>query len=421
MKDTGEKILLKNTSMLYLMTIAKYVFPLLLFPYLTRVLTPGYYGIITYMTSITSYLSILIDFGFNFSATRKIAQRKNDADFITKIYASVIQGKVMLALLGGVVVLVVMPFISILRENATLLTLYYLSTFLLAFLPDFVYRGMEQMQGITLRYVISKAITTALTLLIVKGPQDILWIPVLNAAGNLVALLFAWMNIKKVYRVMYKPVPLKQSLAEIKESTVFFISTFASTAFTAANTLFMGFVNMSEAQIAYWGVAFQLISVVMSLYEPITSSIYPRMVISKSINIVKKILCIIQPLIVCGLIFCYFAAPLLIRIVAGAGYEDAIPIFRYMLPVLFFSFPAQILGFPVLGALKKENLATRATVVAAFFHIAGLFLLVATGKFSLLAIALLRSCTELLFMLVRICYTWGNRALLQSRSKGESL
>ena len=40
MKDSGKAIVLKNTIMLYAMTAAKYIFPLLLFPYLTRALTP---------------------------------------------------------------------------------------------------------------------------------------------------------------------------------------------------------------------------------------------------------------------------------------------------------------------------------------------------------------------------------------------
>lgn len=416
--NKSNKILAKNTSMLYLMTIAKYVFPLLLFPYLTRVLTPSYYGIITFMTSITSYLSILIDFGFNFSATRKIAQNKTDTAFVNRVYASVVQGKVILALAGGIVVLCIAPFIAILRENPLLLLFYYLSVVLLAFLPDFIYRGMEQMQGITFRYVLSKAITTVLTLLIVKGPQDILLVPLLNGAGNMVAILFTWVNIKRTYQVKYKPVSLRQSFSDLKESTVFFISTFASTAFTAANTLFMGFVNMPAAQIACWGVAFQLISVVMSLYEPITSSVYPRMVLSKDFGIIKKILLIIQPLIICGLVFCYFTAPLLIKIVAGVGYEEAIPVFRYMLPVLFFTFPAQLLGFPVLGALKKEKYATRATVLAAIFHISGLIVLCACGYFSLISLAVLRSCTEFIFMLARVQYVWKNRKLMVPIEKG---
>ncbi len=399
-----EKIVLKNTFLLYLMTIAKYVFPLLLFPYLTRILGAEKYGIVTYMTAVASYVSLVIDFGFNFSATRKISKCRDDRQAIASVYASVVQAKVMLGLLSGVGVVVLVPFIPILRENLSILIAYYISTVILAFLPDFIYRGIEQMQGVTMRYVLSKAITTALTLLLVKGPDHLLLVPIFNGVGNLVSVMFTWIHLKKSIGVTFHFEPFRCALLEIKESSVFFISTFASTAFTLANTLFMGIVNLSETDIACWGVAFQLISIVMSLYEPITTSIYPRMVSSKNLKLIRTALFLVMPVILAGIVFCYFMAPILVAIVAGTGYDTSVDIFRIMLPVLLFTYPAQLLGFPVLGAVNKEKYATSSTVMSAVFHIAGLFFLIASQSFTLVSVAILRSMTEFVFMVLRICF-----------------
>lgn len=399
-----EKIVLKNTILLYLMTIAKYVFPLLLFPYLTRVLKAESYGVVTYMTSVASYVSLIIDFGFNFSATRKISKNRNNLQEITKIYASVVQAKVILGILSGLIVMAVVPFIPILRKNIGVLIAYYLSTVSLAFLPDFIYRGMEQMQGVTIRYVVSKVVTTVLTLLFVKGPEQLLLVPVFNGVGNVCSIVFTWFDLKKSFGIVYRVQPLKTSITEIKDSGIFFISTFASTAFTLANTLFMGVVEISEADIACWGVAFQFISIVMSLYEPITTSLYPRMIASKNLKLVKVALVVILPVIVVGITACYFLAPWLVNIVAGEGYSSAVPIFRLMLPVLLFTYPAQVLGFPVLSAINKEKYATKTTVIAAVFHVVGLLVLVIANRFTLIMVAILRSITELVFMLMRVYY-----------------
>lgn len=401
-KDGG--ILAKNTSMLYLMTIAKYIFPLLLFPYLTRVLTVNYYGIITYMTSVANYISIVIDFGFNFSATRKIAQNKNNTEKIKEIYTSVIIAKLALALCSGIAVGAISPFIPILRDNINVLLAYYFSTAVLAFLPDFVYRGFEQMQGITLRYVISKVITTVLTILMVKGPEQILLVPIFNGIGNLFSIFFTWAHLKKFFDISFKKIKLQFCFNEIRDSSVFFVSTFASTAFTLANTLFMGIVVMSESDIACWGVAFQLITIAMSLYEPITSSLYPRMVQSRNLKIIRIAIVLVLPVIIVGIIICYFGASLFVNIVAGAGYEAAVPVFQIMLPVLLFTYPAQILGFPVLGAVHQEKYATRATVISAVFHIFGLIVLALTHSFTLISVAILRTCTEFVFMIFRVKY-----------------
>lgn len=399
-----ENIVLKNTFLLYFMTIAKYVFPLLLFPYLTRILGTEKYGIVTYMTAVASYVSLVIDFGFNFSATRKISKCRDDRQSVVSVCASVVQAKIMLGLLSGVGVAVLVPFISILRENLAVLIAYYISTVILAFLPDFIYRGIEQMQGITIRYVLSKAVTTVLTLLLVKGPDHLILVPIFNGVGNIVSVIFTWIHLKKSIGITFRFESFRRALSEIKESSVFFVSTFASTAFTLANTLFMGIVNLSETDIACWGVAFQLISIVISLYEPITTSIYPRMVSSKNLKLIHKALFLALPVILVGIIFCYIMAPILVDIVAGSGYDAAVDVFRIMLPVLIFTYPAQLLGFPVLGAVNKEKYATTSTVVAAIFHIIGLVLLILSRSFTLVSVAILRSMTEFIFMILRIIF-----------------
>ena len=57
---------LSNTIMLYIMSIAKLIFPLLTLPYLTRVLSSDAYGFVSYVKSCMVYIQLLVDFGFNF-------------------------------------------------------------------------------------------------------------------------------------------------------------------------------------------------------------------------------------------------------------------------------------------------------------------------------------------------------------------
>ena len=64
----------KNTFMLYLMNIAKMVFPLVTLPYLTRVLSVPVYGVVTYVKAVMQYMQLLLAFGFALSATRDIVE-----------------------------------------------------------------------------------------------------------------------------------------------------------------------------------------------------------------------------------------------------------------------------------------------------------------------------------------------------------
>lgn len=62
--------LIQNTSMLYLLSAAKMLFPFLTFPYLTRVLSVDGYALIVYVKAVMQYMQLWVDFGFILSATK---------------------------------------------------------------------------------------------------------------------------------------------------------------------------------------------------------------------------------------------------------------------------------------------------------------------------------------------------------------
>lgn len=45
----------------------------------------------------------------------------------------------------------------------------------------------------------------------------------------------------------------------------------------------------------------------------------------------------------------------IVRIINGPNYDEAAEVLRYLVPVLFFSFPGMLIGWPVLGAIDKAS------------------------------------------------------------------
>lgn len=402
---------LNNTFMQYVMTFAQYIFPLLTFPYLTRILEPELYGVITYLTATITFFQIFVDYGFNLSATKEIALNQNDREKIGKILGSTIQAKGILVCSSLVVYSIVIFFIPILQQNILLSYLYMGTVILSIGLPDFLFRGLERMAIITNRFLVSKTITTALTFLMVQSKEDIIWVPLLNIIGSIVAIILTWHQINRKLKIRIYFSSIVVVLNSIKSSTVYFVSTFATTAFGITNTFMLGVMQLPLNEVAYWSVSYNLIGMAQSLYTPITNSLYPHMVARRDFKLVKKILYIFMPLIILTLLFVWGFSNIIISIIAGNQYLDASPIFRALLPLLLFSFPAMLLGFPVLGAIGKVKETTTTTLISALFHIAGLLILVAMGYFTLLNIAILRSLTEFLLMSTRIFYILRMKSL----------
>lgn len=397
--------LISNTIMLYIMTAGKYLLPLVTLPYLTRVLTPKYYGITTYMTSTMTYFQVLIDFGFIYSATREASLFRENKRKLGEILSETIVAKLLLCIVGFFIMLIMVPFVTIMRENFPLTVLYFLSVAVTIFIPDYIYRGIEKMEIVSIRFILARLVSTILTFILIKSSDDLILMPVLLICGNLAAVIFSFVYLYREEDVTLVAIRWCNVIDSIKSSSVFFVATFATTAFGATTTFLMGVRNLSAittAEIAFWGLAYQIICTIEMLYDPIISSIYPHMVKTKDYSIIKKALLIFMPLILLGVIVCYLLADYGMNLAGGPEYIEAAPIFRILLPLLLFSFPAQLLGFPLLAPIGKEKMASISTVISAVFHVSGLIALIVVGKFTLINIAILRTCTNVVLLSSRV-------------------
>lgn len=401
---SSNKTFAKNTFFLYIMTGAKFVLPLIITACLTRRLGPDAYGVISYLTPVMGYFILLFDFGFNFSATKKIAQHRADPVLIEKTIAAVYTAKILLVLAGFLPLMLLLLCIDLLRQYVLLTVLYYLSTAAQIFIPDFLYRGLEKMEGVTIRYILAKLITAVLIFLAVRDDGGLILVPLAYLIGTVAAALHTNHHmVKKLgYRVALGG--LREAAAELRESGIYFVSTFASTALSVTSTFVMGIVGMPTAQIAYWGVAFQVGQAVQAMYDPITTSIYPHVAGKRDHKFVLRITLCLLPLVAAGCVLLYCLAGLAVKIIAGSAYLAAVPVLQALTPMLLFSFVAQMLGFPLLGALGRERQASFTTLVAAGAQILGLVGLALSHHFTLLSLALLRNVTELIFMILRIYF-----------------
>ena len=398
---------LHNTVMLYIMNIAKLIFPLLTLPYLTRILSVESYAVVTYVKSVMTYVQLIIDFGFILSATKDIVNAGDNKHEIGEITGNVILGKAMLSV-GAFIILIIMTIsIDILKQNVLYTFLSFIYVALSIFLVDFLFRGLEKMHIITMRYLITRCITTSLTFICIHSDTDLLMVPVLEIIGNLVAVIWVGLEIKKL-GIKVGIQSLQTSLKMLKDSFTYFVSNMASTAFGALNTLLVG-IFLSSQDVAFWGLAMQLVNAVQALYTPVTNGVYPQMIREKSLKIIKNILIIYVPLIIIGCIIVFFGSDVIITMIGGTKYVEVSTLFRWFIPLLFISFFAMLFGWPVLGAIGKTKETTATTLITAIVQIIGLGFLALINGFSLINLAILRAATEALMCSMRIGYCYKYR------------
>ena len=126
--------------MLYIMNIAKLVFPLITLPYLTRVLSVDCYGVVSYVKATMVYAQLIVDFGFMLSGVKAITEARESTDRVSVITGNDVMAKGMLSLAALAVIMTAAMFIDILKDNLLYTVLAFVPIALSTLLMEFPFQ-----------------------------------------------------------------------------------------------------------------------------------------------------------------------------------------------------------------------------------------------------------------------------------------
>lgn len=399
----------RNFVSLYGMMIAQMIFPLLLFPYLTRILGENEYGVVVYIRTCMQYVVMIVEFGFIYSATRTVAElrEENANNDLALLTGSVLQAKGMLAIVSLAVPLLFYLVSPILKGHEVYLLVSYISIALYSLLPDFLFRGLELMHVLTLRFVISKGVSTLLTFLMVTGNNTMIFIPLVDLAGTVVALIWTYISMRKL-NLQIRLASFDSVFKRLRESFPYFLSGIASNQYNAVCVLLLGMASGSTA-VAQWGVVMQIVLAVQSLYTPIANGIYPYMIRKKDFGLIRKVLLIASPILLVGGVIGYLLSETIVTLLAGELYSGTAHLLRLSIPLIAVAFPATILGWPVLGAIGLESKVAQTTIGALLLEILLLVILYFTSKVTLSLVLLARTSADIYMLISRIILFYKHR------------
>ena len=95
-----KKRLFSNFASLSVMQTLSFILPLLTMPYLVRILGLEKYGLVIFGQAFAVFFNILVDFGFNLSATREVSIYREDEEILTQIFSSVMTLKFLLIIVS---------------------------------------------------------------------------------------------------------------------------------------------------------------------------------------------------------------------------------------------------------------------------------------------------------------------------------
>lgn len=94
---TLDRGLAHNVVALYGVQFARYLLPLVTIPYLARVLGATTWGLVAFSQAFGAYASLVVEFGFDYAATREVAKIRDSRENLSSLVAGVLGAKILLA------------------------------------------------------------------------------------------------------------------------------------------------------------------------------------------------------------------------------------------------------------------------------------------------------------------------------------
>ncbi len=406
-----------NTIFLFILTFSNYLFNFITLPYQTRVLGPEIFGNIGFATSVMTYFQLVMEFGFMLSATEDVSKNRDDKKAVSRIFTSVMCCKVILFVLCAAILVILCNTVGRFKTDPLLFYLYFISYSIFTFIPDFLYRGIEDMRAITIRSVFIKMFSTCMIFIFLKEASQYYMVPVFTGIGNLAAVVFVLIHVKKL-GFGFTKISIGDILFSFRRSAYYFFSRIASAVYTATNTMILGFVYGSgSALVGHYSTAEKGISVAKQVITPITDSLYPHMVKHRNFRLVKKLLLLGMPVLFVGCSIVMIIANPLCAFVFGSEYYEAGNYLRLLAPVVFFSYPATIFGFPMLSPMGLSKHANLSVVFGAALQLAMIAVIHFTMGLTPANICVATCITEVFTCVYRVIVAVKNRRLMKENTE----
>lgn len=321
----------RNALALYAIQLANYVLPLVTVPYLARVLRPEGWGLVAFAQSFALWLSLVIEYGFSFSASREIARNRGDWDHIAGVVAGVAGANSLLLFGATLLAALISGVVPVFRRHQLYLWLAFLSAAVQGLSPFWYFQGMERMQLPGAINVIARVMHAFGIFLWVKAPDDGWKVLALQAVTGFIAL---GITVILLYREVPVRLPhLGGAVSALRMGWSMFIFRSAVSLYTTANVFILG-LFVPPALVGYYGGAEKISKAVLGLVGPLSQAIYPRMSHlamnerKKAVHLGRLGFLIIGGAgVLLGWIVAVFA-PLWVDLLLGQGYDGAVPVLR---------------------------------------------------------------------------------------------
>ncbi len=368
----------KNFGYNLILTFCSYLFPLIVYPYVSRVLGVENIGICNFVDGIVNYFILFSTLGLASYGVREIAKCGNDLGRRDFVFSNLIVINIISTVIATVSLVCITFLLPSLKSYQDFLYLGVIKVVFNMFLIEWFFQGIQNFKYITIRTVFVRLIYVLCVFAFVNTKGDVLkyygltiGIIVINASIN-------WLYSVKYRHLSFRDLKLKLFILPVLTFGYYQLLT---SMYTTFNLVFLGF-STNDAEVGYFSTATKLYSIFMGVFSAFTTVMVPKVSELLSLGekgelqiLANKTFSLLSALSLPLIILCLFCAEDIILILSGPGYEGAYSPFRIVIFLLIVIGMEQIVIQQFLMASESKKSIMQVCSVGAIVGVSLNFLI----------------------------------------------
>ena len=402
----AQKSLKKNAVFNFVKALANFAFPLITFPYASRVLMPDGIGRINFVNSVIEYFVLIAELGVSSYAAREAAKIRDDKEKLNAFARDVFCLNLLSTATAFALLVIAMLAVPKFSSYRALFVICSAKILFSSTGMNWLFTAFEEFRYITMRSIAFQLLCLVFLFVFVRGPDDYLLYGAMGVISYIGPNILNLFYSRKFVNLFART---KIHIARHIRPVLIFLGTDCATKLhTTIDAVILGFM-MSDLAVGYYSAASKINRIVYLVIATTLSTFMPRgsyylengksgeygAMVQKCANLTVfsalpasvGLLLLSEPLLV---LFC------------GEQYLPAVSTMRALCPIVFVLAFGTFLNQVVIVPQRKERISLISQIVGCVLNIVLNFLFI--PLWGVLGAAIATLIVESVIMLIKAVY-----------------
>ncbi|MGL5951193.1 MAG: flippase, partial [Cetobacterium sp.] len=353
----------KNYLLNIVMTITGILFPVITFPYISRVLMPEYVGKVTFSQSFVFYFITLALLGIPVYGTRELSKNKgeHEREEFKKIFTELLVIGVIGSIISFIGFNIILQFSKQLQENRDIFRYFSLQVLFSFLTLDYVFIVLEQHKRRALRSLFMRFLSVILLFLLVKNPEDYKVYVLILVVPELLMRVFDLYTLRSYINLKEK-IQLKRHM---KSLLILFISAISVSLYVSLDSTMLGFMR-GDIEVGLYTSGSKMSRILIPIIVSLSTVIGPKLIYSIKNGEKEKVFRNIDMFLdfnfMLGIQFIfilYIISKETVLLFSGDKFIGATGVMQILLPVIFFIPVGSFMSGSIIISHGLEKLSLR--------------------------------------------------------------